>query len=381
MNNKLNKKLKFAVLGCGAVGREALSNVVKLEHVECVGAFEPDAKTARSVADAFGIKTFADLGEMLDKTKPDCVKICSPNKCHAEQAVLCLEKGCHVLVEKPMGTNMEDCRKMVDAQKKTGRILAVNFEYRISKLFAKINEIIESGKIGEVRNIFIYESRGPFMGEKGGWRFKKGAAGGLIAEKLVHYIDLAHFFSKSDIVRAFAFHGPNTISHYEFPDNAFLILKHANGAQSVIGSHHGLQPEWDFGGYLDMGDPVLREKRFKWWEKTGHKDFAVIIGSKGAIHADADRELVVANVYVPCDSRGGQSTRCDAEYDFSYLDRMEQVHDQKGMLMHFFEAARGNEKIKTSALDVLNSMAATFAAEKATESESGTAVNVTAYTE
>ena len=373
----MNKQLTFAVVGGGKVGQGALRYAAGRDDIRTTGVVEPDEAGRARLAAAYDVPVYDSL-EALLASKPDCVKICSPNAMHAEQSVQCLEHGANVLVEKPMATRLEDCRRMVDAENAAGKVLLVNFEYRISAVFAKVRELVAEGAIGTVRNVFLYESRGPFWGAKGSWRYTKEGAGGIVSEKLVHYIDLMRFFTGAPVTQVNGFHGPNTISHYEFADNGFLIMRHRNGAQSVIGTFHGVQPDWCFEEYPDKHDvnTDLGARREAFIARYGHRDFLQITGTEGSIDADMVHATVATCRYVPCDARGGQATKAGPHFDFSHLPWAETIHNQTGMLDHFFACVHGNAEPCVPSAEALESMAATFAAETALEEQKGVEVDI-----
>ncbi len=362
-------EIKLAVVGGGAVGRGALKWAQAAEDVSVAGVVEPSERSGRALREEFGVQVFADLGALLARTKPDCVKICSPNALHAEQTVACLEAGAHVLVEKPMATSFADCERMVAARDRAQKALIVNFEYRVSQVYLKVRQEIAAGRIGRVRNVLIFESRGPLMGREGSWRFKRSGAGGLIMEKGVHYIDLCHYFCESPFRRVTSFHGPNTLAHYEFPDNVMMIFKHIDGAQSVVGMYHGIQPDAFRGDYPRPLDPVHALMQHQWIARHGYMDYVMITGERGAIYANIHDYLVAVNLYEPNAERGGQSTQAAALHDLSCHDWASNCHDQIELLRNLVEVARGREKPRVTPEDVIPSMRAAFAAEESLADE------------
>ena len=87
---------------------------------------------------------YTDYQELLKVV--DAVTICTPNRFHAEMAIKALEAGKHVLCEKPMAMNAEECQAMIDAAKKSGALLSVGYHFRFTKDAAaakKVSTIIE----------------------------------------------------------------------------------------------------------------------------------------------------------------------------------------------------------------------------------------------
>ena len=95
----------------------------------------------------------AQFDEMLQKEKPDTVFVCSKDSTHHDYIVRALRAGCDVITEKPMTTDAEKCRAILDAQRASGRRVRVAFNYRWAPFRTKVKELISSGTIGRVRSV------------------------------------------------------------------------------------------------------------------------------------------------------------------------------------------------------------------------------------
>jgi predicted dehydrogenase len=106
-------------------------------------------------ADFPGIRTFADLGEMLEAKDPsiDVVSIVTPHHTHAPLTIRCLAAGKHVVVDKPMATRVEDCDSMIAAATSNNRVLAVFHNRRRDGNYRAIRQVIDEGRIGDVFHI------------------------------------------------------------------------------------------------------------------------------------------------------------------------------------------------------------------------------------
>ena len=98
-------------------------------------------------------KTYETYDELLDDPSIDAVYVPLPNSLHKEWAIKAMEKGKHVLCEKPMTLNEKDAVEMVEASKKNGVILMEAFMYRYTHRTNKVQEILESGVIGEIKHV------------------------------------------------------------------------------------------------------------------------------------------------------------------------------------------------------------------------------------
>lgn len=150
--------ITVAVLGAGGRG-EGFGQIIKRsEHLaKVVAAAEPREEYRGIFAEAHSLPqeaVFTTWQEFTARPKM-CVAviIATMDREHIGPAVACLEKGYHVFLEKPMATTLEDCRKIEEAQRKSGAIMAICHSMRYHKSFTTLKEIIDSGRIGRVVTI------------------------------------------------------------------------------------------------------------------------------------------------------------------------------------------------------------------------------------
>ncbi len=359
--------IRLGIVGGGQVGQAAVKDAGKIQGVETVGLAEPGELLRDHLGREFGMAVFPTLEAMLRQARLDAVKICTPNSLHAQQAIACLEAGVHVLCEKPLATSPADAERVLETAQRSGKVFMVNYEYRFSRLFARIKELLDADEIGEVRNFWFYESRGGFFGPEGGWRFTKGGSGGLFGEKLGHYIDLVHWYSESDFRRVRVMHGSNTLPHYQIPDHTMAFFELAGGQTFTLLTHHGLAADApNFA--LPHGSPVNLEML----PRLGHMAGFRICGTKGSIISDDWRQTITINRLVKDYSglRGGWRMEHERTEDFSGHDYSENVHNQAGMLAQFLDHCRRAEAlIYPPAAQLLAVMAAVGAAERSVENQ------------
>jgi predicted dehydrogenase len=105
---------------------------------------------AEKPLDFKGVSLYTDFDKMLTETKLDAVSITLPTYLHCEYTLKTLKAGLHTFCEKPMAMTVGDCQKMADAAKAGGRILQVGHCIRFWPEYAKLKEIVDSGKYGGV---------------------------------------------------------------------------------------------------------------------------------------------------------------------------------------------------------------------------------------
>ena len=96
------------------------------------------------------VEVFTDHNEMLDAVELDAVSICTYNSTHAECTIDALNKGVHVLLEKPMCVTIEEAVEIMKAEKDSGKVLSIGFQPRFDANMQMIKKIVESGELGDI---------------------------------------------------------------------------------------------------------------------------------------------------------------------------------------------------------------------------------------
>src|SRR5690606_37816788 len=120
--------------------------------VEIVGLADTNPLRLERARTAIGTNApvFADAAEMLRETRPDTLIVTTRDDTHADLIVAALEAGVDVLTEKPMATTAEMCRRILEAERRTGRRVDVGFNYRYAPTAKAIQETLLAGVIGQV---------------------------------------------------------------------------------------------------------------------------------------------------------------------------------------------------------------------------------------
>ncbi|AIQ45955.1 dehydrogenase [Paenibacillus sp. FSL R7-0273] len=147
-----------------------------------------------------------EFDKMIEETKPDTVIVTSVDRTHHRYIVRAMELGCDVISEKPMTTDVEKCKEILDAIERTGKKLRVTFNYRYAPHNTKIRELIMDGAIGEVLSVnfewLLNTQHGADYFRR--WHRDKRNSGGLLVHKSTHHFDLMNFWlgSRPDTVFA-----------------------------------------------------------------------------------------------------------------------------------------------------------------------------------
>lgn len=207
------KKIKLIVLGAGSRGG-AYARYSKLEpeKMEIIGVADPLVERREEFAKAYGIpeeNTVADWKELIDRPKfADAVVISTQDKLHFEPAMAAIEKGYHLLLEKPMAVTPYECLKIADAAEKKGVHVIICHVLRYAPFFYKLKELVSSGIIGKVMNINHTEGVGNIHFShsytRGNWHVEADSAPSLLA-KSCHDFDIIQWIVDKDFKRVHSF--------------------------------------------------------------------------------------------------------------------------------------------------------------------------------
>jgi predicted dehydrogenase len=187
-------RIRLGVIGAGNIGNVHIQEFSKYpELCEITAVTDAYLPLAESRAKQYNIpKVAATPEELIASPDVDAVIIGVPNRYHAPLAVLAMEAGKHVLLEKPMGLDAESARNIVRTQEKTGMTLMVAHQMRWEWLPMQVKQEVENGALGR-----IYTAKAGWYRRKGipGWgtwftRMEESGGGPLI-DIGVHMLDLS----------------------------------------------------------------------------------------------------------------------------------------------------------------------------------------------
>ncbi len=227
------KKVRIGIIGMGAFGMAEAETVRDMPNAELVAGVRRTPDAARQLSEQFKIPVYADWLEMLDTHPFDLVAITSTNETHREMTLELIRRGIAVHCQKPMGITLDDARAMRDAANRSGVFLQIGFECRYSLLYSRVKELIDSGELGEIVQIYLNYTPGPWTLETGAWKVK-ASSGGLFANKLNHYVDLLRWMIGKSLVSVACTKAPKIIPYYEFTDNAFTTFRFEGGTIAHI---------------------------------------------------------------------------------------------------------------------------------------------------
>ncbi len=144
--------LKVGLIGCGGMGGTHANAYTNLkDRVQVVAVADLDEKKAGKIAELVGgAKVYATGEELIANETVDYVDICLPTFLHAEHAVMAMEKGFHVFMEKPVCLNEEEACLLLETQKKTGAQVQIGLVIRFWDEYVWLKQAVEEGTYGKV---------------------------------------------------------------------------------------------------------------------------------------------------------------------------------------------------------------------------------------
>ena len=200
------RKFKVGVVGVGFIGAVHIEQLNRLGNVEVVAL--ADDVNHREKAEALSVpRSYACYKELIDNEEIDCVHICTPNNSHHEMAKYALQRGIHVVLEKPMTTTVEEAEELLALAKEKGLVHAMNFNCRFYPMAYQMREMIRNGDIGEIYSIHGgYLQDWLFYDTDYNWRLEPELSGESRAFSDIgsHWLDLVEFVTGLKVTEVLA---------------------------------------------------------------------------------------------------------------------------------------------------------------------------------
>ena len=237
--------LRVGVVGAGWAGQQHLKGYAALEGVEIAALAAMETDQVELLQAEYGIPaTFQRWEDMLDAVELDAISIATPTFLHAPATIAALQRGMHVLTEKPIAANLDDARAMVEAAQASGRVLQVVFNHRLRGDIAELGRIIASGELGTPYVAKAGWSRRAGIPASGWFAKRELSGGGPLLDLGVHVIDYAlHLLGEpeAETVAASTYDqlGTKVMEGFDVEDIAIAFVRLNNGVTLT------LETSWD----------------------------------------------------------------------------------------------------------------------------------------
>lgn len=232
----MSKKIKFAVVGCGHIGKRHAEMIIRNKECELVALVDVKEKNDLGI-DNFVVPFFKTLTDLLSSgLLIDVINIATPNGFHFEQAFQAINSGKHVVIEKPMALKKNDAEKLIfQALHKHKQIFAV-MQNRYSPPSVWIKDLVEKGILGDIYMVQLncYWNRDDRYYKPESWHGKKDLDGGTLFTQFSHFIDIMYWlFGDIDNIQA-KFADFNHENLTDFEDSGFVSFDFVNGGMGSL---------------------------------------------------------------------------------------------------------------------------------------------------
>ncbi|ADX83591.1 gfo/Idh/MocA family oxidoreductase [Sulfolobus islandicus] len=248
----MSKRIGVAVVGLGSIGKthvKALKDLEKeTEFVKLVAVVDQIKSIAEKIGSEYGTPYYTTIDEVLRNSEVDVISIATPSYLHAPQAILAIEYGKHVIVEKPMATTLAGAREMVSRAERNEVKLGVIFQERYAPDIRRLkNDILK-----ELGRIYLIESELKWYRDMKGYYKRDEIArswrgmwntegGGVMTNQGIHTIDLMIWLN-GEVEEVSGFVDNLTHDGIEVEDTAVAIMRYKNGALGTISQTVSMKP-------------------------------------------------------------------------------------------------------------------------------------------
>jgi predicted dehydrogenase len=188
-------KIKFAVVGCGHIGKKHAEVITKNKQAELTALV--DIKNLEALKlEQFNVPFFLSLNDFLQSgIEADVINIATPNGLHAQQAIDCLNAGKHVVIEKPMALHATAAKKIIDAANKKQKHVFVVMQNRYSTPVVWLKELVDENILGNIYSVQLncFWNRDERYYLPANWHGTKTLDGGTLFTQFSHFIDIFYW--------------------------------------------------------------------------------------------------------------------------------------------------------------------------------------------
>ncbi len=239
--------IRFGVVGAGVIGQLRAQTIRANPATVLAGVADPAPDQAKRAVEGSGATACRSMDELLALPGLEAVIVSSPVQFHEEAVLKAFDAGVHVLCEKPLSNTVDSCRRMVEAGRKAGRVLATGFNHRYYPSMKFLKQAIDAGRIGELDHVRVFGGHDGLHNFRADWQYKSPeSGGGAMMDVGIHMTDLARYVlgEVSDV------YGVATNRVWEVPgseDNAMAIFRSPSGVTAV---YQATWTEWKGYGFF-----------------------------------------------------------------------------------------------------------------------------------
>ena len=217
-------KLKIAVIGTGLVGSFHAETFFRNPNSELIAVCDINKEKVNKIANRFKCKAYNEFESLINTEKLDAISIATPEQIRIAPALLAIEKGLKILLEKPLGRNLKDIENLVNKIKNHNKLISVNFILHEDPRYKLMKEKIKNNEIGEIVSCYA-RRRGNRFGIEiyAPWT-------DLISSTLIHDIQMAMSINNSKPERVFTEAVIRECAKFNSHDAVMSLIKFTDGS-------------------------------------------------------------------------------------------------------------------------------------------------------
>jgi len=235
-------KIKFALIGCGAIAHKHILALNRINEAKVVGVYDNNPTVVESFAKKYSIPTFYNVEEMVEKSDPDVLNILTPSGCHADNILDLIQYEKHFVVEKPLALRLDQIDNILEKCENKLKIFIVQ-QNRFNSPIQQLKKALDMGRFGKlvlgtVRVRWCRDQR--YYNQKD-WRGTWANDGGVLTNQASHHIDMLIWMMGE--VESVMAKTTTQLVDIEAEDTGVAILKFRNGALGIIEATTATRPK------------------------------------------------------------------------------------------------------------------------------------------
>ncbi len=188
-------RTRVAVVGVGVMGRNHARVYRELPDTDLVAVVDRDIQAAEQIGNLYRIPYYTDLHEMVEKERPEAVSVVVPTQAHYSVVLDLLEAGCHVIVEKPIASTLDEADGMIQMAERLGRVLMVGHIERYNPAIIELKNRLLRNELGKVFQVHA-RRLSPFPA--------RISDVGILMDLGIHDLDIMSYLVDSEVQRVYA---------------------------------------------------------------------------------------------------------------------------------------------------------------------------------
>lgn len=226
--------MNFAIVGCGFIAKKHAKAIQEVENANLVAVSDKIPEAMQPYAEEYGVLTYEDMDEMLQRDDIDVVSICTPTGLHAPLAIKVANAKKHVILEKPVAMTLEETDQIIEVCAENNVKLSIVHPNRFRPVVQELRKILDQGLLGKIShaNAIVNWNRNQEYYDQAEWRGTKEFDGGALMNQAIHNLDLLQWFM-GDAEQVFSTEATR-LRNIEAEDVSMGVIQFKSGALGLV---------------------------------------------------------------------------------------------------------------------------------------------------